>query len=1102
MKGIRKLLIWIALLVLLTWPGGAAGAEGVREPAAPAAEEVVARIRQSCSGYGGPYPCYTSLAAWGADCGGITGGDLVTTDKIAVARIEGTWTQADTTPVSLSGWTTDAEHYIRIYTTAEARHKGTPGSGYRLVTSGGGISILESYVRIEGLEVNSLTIPVYARPGSGLDGDIRLSHNLIHGNGTTTESGIYIYDYAGTARIWNNIIYDVGTPGWEGGIHASGSALYVYNNTIVDVITGYAIRNDGTMVVKNNLTEAPNSDYFGAFYPGSDFNASSDDTAPGFHSRRDQTFTFVNRAGDNFRLASTDGGARNYGTDLSSDLYIPITDDVDSDTRAGGWDIGADEAQSGLDTIPPVRFDGAPSGTLPSYTTEVTLTLSTSEAATCRYAITPGVAYASMTHTFSFTGGITHTHHVSGLVDEQTYTTYVRCQDTASNANDDDYEISFYIFSSDTTPPIISDVQVVDITPYSAHITWETDEPCTSQVEHGITDGYGTVSPISSTLVTSHSMTLLGLDASTTYHVRARSQDVAYNETISDDVTFVTADLGDFHYVNQSHPSARDTNPGTIDLPWLTIQHAADVSQPGDTVIVYPGSYGRVWIDHGGAPGNYVTFKGLNVPDQSLVDPDVLFDPHNPVRIPGNETVNAVTMGFVLWDQPPDAEPVAYVRIESFEITNISAEGSIFPSAVYMAGTTAHVEIVNNFLHDVNPAANGYGIQSVTHDSTDVVVRGNTLYRVQGVGINIVGCNWIVDGNELSHGLDVNTITGEYDSTDGDAMRFFGSGHVIRNNNMHDYLDVEQLTDPHMDCFEVFSVYPEGQFAHDILIEGNICDNFGQILQIQDDSQVAGTGDAVHHITFRNNVFIRARASGINGGNAEHLTFVNNVVAECHYTGFGVFNSPYMTFVNNILYNNGSGSQIGDEETKIGSVWDYNVYYPDFSWPPKQPAFDQHSLFGVDPGFVDPAADDYRLWFDSPAVDAGATLYEFNYDADGVIRPQGAGWDIGPHEFDPSLALRGTGGNRIIYLDWTANVSLPVTSTWQMSYYTTTAASVVVDTATLTNTARAYTLTDLENGRWYTVTLSTVGVAPPLSDTVAVRLMERFVYLPLVMRED
>jgi hypothetical protein len=321
-------------------------------------------------------------------------------------------------------------------------------------------------------------------------------------------------------------------------------------------------------------------------------------------------------------------------------------------------------------------------------------------------------------------------------------------------------------------------------------------------------------------------------------------------------------------------------------------------------------------------------------------------------------------------------------------------------------GNTEYVQIVRNFLHDLNPDPNGYdyiGVRGDSQDNLAAVIQDNTLYRVQGTGISIMGRDWLVEGNQLSHGLDTNTDSGAEVGGDSDAMRFFGSGHSIRNNTMRDYLDEEQSGSPHIDCFQTFSVYPDSQFAYDILIEGNTCDNFGQMLMIEDSSQENGTGNVVHDITFRNNVFRRARAYAIQGGGADHFTFANNVVAESEYGGFGLSNNPYLTVVNNIFYNNGSGSQINDEASKIGSVWDYNLHYPDFSWPPKQPEFDQHSLFGLSPGFFNAVAGDYRLHNISPAIDGGVTQVEFNYDKNGIPRPQRLAWDIGAFEMVMSI---------------------------------------------------------------------------------------------------
>ena len=95
------------------------------------------------------------------------------------------------------------------------------------------------------------------------------------------------------------------------------------------------------------------------------------------------------------------------------------------------------------DVTAPVLSNGQPTGTLAAGTTQATLGLTTNEPATCRHSATPGVAYAAMSATFSTTGGTTHATVVSGLVNGQTYRYYVRCQDTAGNANTTDYSISF-----------------------------------------------------------------------------------------------------------------------------------------------------------------------------------------------------------------------------------------------------------------------------------------------------------------------------------------------------------------------------------------------------------------------------------------------------------------------------------------------------------------------------------------------------------------------------------------------------------------------------------------------------------------------------------
>ena len=56
------------------------------------------------------------------------------------------------------------------------------------------------------------------------------------------------------------------------------------------------------------------------------------------------------------------------------------------------------------DTTAPIRSNGQPAGVLPWGTTQTTVSLTTDENATCRFSVTPGVAYGSMPNTFTTTG--------------------------------------------------------------------------------------------------------------------------------------------------------------------------------------------------------------------------------------------------------------------------------------------------------------------------------------------------------------------------------------------------------------------------------------------------------------------------------------------------------------------------------------------------------------------------------------------------------------------------------------------------------------------------------------------------------------------------
>jgi len=109
------------------------------------------------------------------------------------------------------------------------------------------------------------------------------------------------------------------------------------------------------------------------------------------------------------------------------------------------------------------------------------------------------------------------------------------------------------------TPPVLSDVGATPSL-YSATITWTTDVPATSVVDYGVTPGYELGTVESTSLVTSHSVPLAGLQTDTIYHYRVRSVTAQGGSAESGDQTFKTAVIP-----NPSGMSSDDFNTCALD---------------------------------------------------------------------------------------------------------------------------------------------------------------------------------------------------------------------------------------------------------------------------------------------------------------------------------------------------------------------------------------------------------------------------------------------------------------------------------------------------------------------------------------------------------
>ena len=291
----------------------------------------------------------------------VTGtGDSLGASPIAVAMIDGEWSASDTQAVSITGWTTDNDNYIRIYTADAARHNGVfSDSKYRLVSIDEPLNIVEDYAKVQGLQLVSTangTWDAITNFDSYNDlGEFEYSSNLAVGyTNTQLGSGGVKFTNCRLVKAFNNIIYTTGF--WlYGGIffNCDLGTGYFYNNTIYNFGRGIE-QDNGTVIAINNIIASSTDPFNGAFAAATTHNATdiSDTPTGGANTLVNQVFSFVSTTAnaEDFHLAESDAGARNAGFDYSSsstlDVISSFSTDIDGALRNPddlGWDIGADE---------------------------------------------------------------------------------------------------------------------------------------------------------------------------------------------------------------------------------------------------------------------------------------------------------------------------------------------------------------------------------------------------------------------------------------------------------------------------------------------------------------------------------------------------------------------------------------------------------------------------------------------------------------------------------------------------------------------------------------------------------------------------------------
>jgi parallel beta helix pectate lyase-like protein/pectate lyase-like protein len=167
-------------------------------------------------------------------------------------------------------------------------------------------------------------------------------------------------------------------------------------------------------------------------------------------------------------------------------------------------------------------------------------------------------------------------------------------------------------------------------------------------------------------------------------------------------------------------PLGSDQNKGTSAKPFVTIQRAADVVRPGDTVVVRPGLYTGgeriVTVEKGGAAGAWITFRS----EQKW---GAVLDGREGKSLEG-------------WYFGP---AVGYVRIEGFEIRNLQEHG--FDS---YGGGVHDLMIAANHVHDIGrnctDTSNGRTGASLGAETRGVTFDGNVWHDIGRFAPGEQGC--------------------------------------------------------------------------------------------------------------------------------------------------------------------------------------------------------------------------------------------------------------------------------------------------------------------------------------------------------------------------
>lgn len=457
-----------------------------------------------------------------------------------------------------------------------------------------------------------------------------------------------------------------------------------------------------------------------------------------------------------------------------------------------------------------------------------------------------------------------------------------------------------------------------------------------------------------------------------------------------------------------------DTAAGDETTPFATLAHALSVLTAGDTLFVRDGIHtsanyvsdhgttGDTGIRHGilakieasGEPGNWTRIAAE--PDGNGVRPVLRFDGSGGLQI---------------------GSGVSHVLIEGLEIEGHNAE-------ITYEQATAHRWSKENYY-----TGRGIFTWGPTHH---IVVRDNFVHHTPGSGIRFNSSDYIlVEDNVVanttwwSSSAESGVVIATAESIDTEeVVKILYSGNLVYNNwnllefCLAEYEDSEE--DVYGNCDHYTGGIIDGQglyvtrnndtYTHGRMrFENNIAFNngFGGVVYHKTDR-----GELANNLVFMNGAYPGiTNYSGLTLNTANDVVIVNNVVWPRDDDDFGVKeNGPTSDVVTSHNYVVGR-TQLLDETVDTVVTYDDAPALSDLFANAVDIASMRPDPYGtgsgIAPAEVDGLLTDLGLDFAllptaTQLVDAGTSEHAPADDRLGVLRPQGAAVDVGPHELVPA----------------------------------------------------------------------------------------------------